>query len=1311
MAWVTVLGPDMAQVEYRLDESAGCALSTDAGKPVDAQVSYRLDGELPLEWIGNGLRDVDIQPGTTITEKQKEWARALMSGAHPHTGEVLVQPKLAVDPRAKLPAAPLIAAVGAAMAEQPDRLQRRFALDHRAYKRYEQALRGVFREGDLHTIPIRDAERIGQTAGLDLGQLYPAEQLQLAREHRHEKVVVGNRGYDLTMDIAKSVSVLYAMANENTARQLEDVYLDAVRETVTAMEGWAAYGMRGHHGDGKSADRIATSGLLGWMMVHRTARPVGHHAPDPHLHAHLSFANMVKGTDGKWSTVAAGGRDLHRHAHAADAFLRARMRHITAQRWGIEWARNQLTGAWEIAHIPAAARDLFSKRSSQIAETLERLGIDPGEATTAQSKDAAARSREAKHEPGPGGDLRAEWQRQARDAQLDPAQMTRDAMPGPASATDTQQLTAQDIAAWVFRDGQQLNGDRRPWTYKDNHGLTAHTKVTTRADVLAAVMDAMPGGIATLAEAEAMTDQVLAIPGYAIRLPDKGARHLSNHERYTTADIVNAEQTIVAQARARYGEGAGVVDLDVAAMAISAFEASHGFDLSAEQRLVLQRLLHEGHGVDAVIGVAGSGKTTIMNALRAAYEAEGRTVAGATTAAVAAANLRAESGIRAATVAGWRQRIEHGAGLRDIDVLVIDEAATIDDRELAQLIAHAGQTGTKIIKIGDPKQLRSPGVGGAFAAVHQLVDGQTLADNRRQRDQTERAALALMREGKLREALSAWASTGRVHAVEDAADAHAGMLATWNQARQRWPDPHERIAQLLMLAGTNADVDRLNDTAQVIRREVGELGPARSFALPGGQHLILHVGDQVMFRVNERRDDGPDVLNGYRGIITGFGQDGSVTVQWRQSAPDGHRMLTQTVPPRYVINGGLSLGYALTVAKAQGLTTDTVLVYGNGLDPHTLYPAMSRDRATAHLWLARQLLESDADRARLGPPRTPAEELTRALNAYHAALQQGAEDRMVLEELGDLDLSTPQHPSRLAARRPVPVPRTPEQHQQHQAQQQADQNQMREQLAGMGWRSQPSGRLTDAELTRAIAAADRAQAEAQQRRQAQQRRLAADTAAAQQGHGPASKDLHLRRQQLMAAAVAEQRAEEQSGVARVARTEVAALQTERVRNPVALALSGSSRAKIDQQIRAHLADALVADRVGARARAEAEHYQRLLRLPPGTSVEQAVRELERTWQQQQRQAIEQDVSTMTRRRDNADRLAALAADRDQATATQLRAEVQRRAQLDPAIARAEHTDRDRWREAEVARRQAARQRQAQPSAQRAPQRDSHGIDR
>ena len=50
---VRVLGPDPAQVDYRLEESAGC----------DHQLEYRLDGTRPLEFFGRGLAAVGLTPG------------------------------------------------------------------------------------------------------------------------------------------------------------------------------------------------------------------------------------------------------------------------------------------------------------------------------------------------------------------------------------------------------------------------------------------------------------------------------------------------------------------------------------------------------------------------------------------------------------------------------------------------------------------------------------------------------------------------------------------------------------------------------------------------------------------------------------------------------------------------------------------------------------------------------------------------------------------------------------------------------------------------------------------------------------------------------------------------------------------------------------------------------------------------------------------------------------------------------------------------------------------------------------------------
>ncbi|MEV3986744.1 hypothetical protein [Nonomuraea sp. NPDC049758] len=88
----------------------------------------------------------------------------------------------------------------------------------------------------------------------------------------------------------------------------------------------------------------------------------------------------------------------------------------------------------------------------------------------------------------------------------------------------------------------------------------------------------------------------------------------------------------------------------------------------------------------------------------------------------------------------------------------------------------------------------------------------------------------------------------------------------------------------------------------------------------------------------------------------------------------------------------------MTVAATQGATLDRALVYGYGLDPHSLYAAMSRDREAACLYLPRELLESDADRARLGEPEGHEVELQRAVAAYAATLRGDRADRLITAE-------------------------------------------------------------------------------------------------------------------------------------------------------------------------------------------------------------------------------------------------------------------------------------------------------------------------
>uniref|UniRef100_UPI003EC0A858 AAA family ATPase n=1 Tax=Nonomuraea sp. bgisy094 TaxID=3413781 RepID=UPI003EC0A858 len=353
-------------------------------------------------------------------------------------------------------------------------------------------------------------------------------------------------------------------------------------------------------------------------------------------------------------------------------------------------------------------RVVFSKRDGQVRAVLEAVGVSYGDASRPAKKGASAESRQARERDVADVDLRADWHRQIDNAAAEGgfgqvlAEQCRH-----GRAVLPERPSAAEIAAWIWRD---------------EYGLIAHAKVVTRADVLAAVIDACPDGIEDLAEAEALTDEALQY-GPAVRLPASGASHLSNSDRYTSEDILQAERTLLQITRERYDQQVAVVDPDVARLAIDTYEVSHDLTFSAEQRRVLERLLSAGHGVDAVIGVAGSGKTTMMAAARTAWEGQGMVVAGAATAAVAAANLQAEAGIPSSTIATWLLRIEGGRGLSGVDVLVVDEASMVDDRQMAALLAESARTGTKIVPIGDPLQLRAAGVGGGFAAIHRQVAG------------------------------------------------------------------------------------------------------------------------------------------------------------------------------------------------------------------------------------------------------------------------------------------------------------------------------------------------------------------------------------------------------------------------------------------------------------------------------------------------------------------------------------------------------------------------------------------------------------
>ena len=220
----------------------------------------------------------------------------------------------------------------------------------------------------------------------------------------------------------------------------------------------------------------------------------------------------------------------------------------------------------------------------------------------------------------------------------------------------------------------------------------------TRRDAISAVARAFD---VTPDEAAALTARFLEREGVVRVLadPDAGPEHIrtrsghvvpatSGDRRYTTTELLAAEQRIIASAVARIGEGTGRVAPDMVERVL----ALHAH-LDGEQADGVRALLTSGNGYDLVIGQAGTGKTTLLGAARIGWEEAGFRVIGTAVAARTAADLEAGTGIPSSSLTQLLADLRECGGLTSRHVIVLDEASMVGTRPLDQLRSYVDAAG------------------------------------------------------------------------------------------------------------------------------------------------------------------------------------------------------------------------------------------------------------------------------------------------------------------------------------------------------------------------------------------------------------------------------------------------------------------------------------------------------------------------------------------------------------------------------------------------------------------------------------------
>jgi conjugative relaxase-like TrwC/TraI family protein len=826
-------------------------------------------------------------------------------------------------------------------------------------------------------------------------------------EENRKRTPIAVSGFDLTLTVPKSVSVLWALADPATQTRIANAHRDAVNECLRLIEAQALFTRVGSGG----AAQVPVRGAVAAGFDHWDTR-----TGDPNLHTHLVLANKVQRLDGQWRSVDA--KALYAATVAVsevyDCLIADAVHRDTGATWSLRDRGERRSLAFEIDGVDDVLLAEFSTRSTQVQASLRGLlddfhttkGRTPGRVEMIRLRQLATRKSRPAKRLRSLTELLADWHQRATRLLPDPVDQVvrRIVKRGPpvlrAGDVDdhvVRELGASAVAAVMER--------RSTWTRWNLIAEAARASKTLRLATSGDRLQLLER-VAQLAIDEHCLQltppQLTPVVADFVRPDGTSAFRRHRADVFTSPVILAAEDRLLAAATTTTGprvdDTAGIHDIDGTSVGR---HHSSSAALAADQRAAVATIASSGRVVDVLVGPAGSGKTTTLRALRSVWEDTfgAGSVIGLAPSATAASELAQALGIGCENTAKWLHettgqvgrdrwakvnqlrgmraaaaaggdgfavdRINHAGDtlldesepyrLRADQLLVVDEASLAGTLALDQLATQASQAGAKLLLIGDHRQLSSVDAGGAFGLLATETGAIELTSLWRFDHAWEAHAGQQLRVGDA-SCLDTYAGHGRLH--EGPAEAVAA------NAYNAWDAAISAGQQALLIAADNATVTELNTQARAGRVRDGVV---ESDGVRLHDDTTAGVGDVIVTRANRRdlrTSTGTWVRNGDLWTVSARDDDGSLLVQ--RNHRTGARNPRQSVlrlPASYVAEH-VELGYATTAHRAQGMTVDaTFALLRPGMSRELAYVTLTRGRKENHAFIATDVPDPTYDGA------------------------------------------------------------------------------------------------------------------------------------------------------------------------------------------------------------------------------------------------------------------------------------------------------------------------------------------------------------
>ncbi len=1036
-----------AQVRYRL---AGTTVERDAQGREKAitpeQVAYRLGHQADsrkVVFIGAGgtAERLGYRPGEQLTAADQQTVERAMAGRNVETGLPEVAIKTRAAAVARVDGKPIYDVIVGQCAAAGVSAEDVFTGRGKGGSAEIWGIisRRADRLGDGFSVSVGDVQKLINTAnrrenGPQLSaemmrDALPEGQWDTAVEHNGERIAVGNAGYDMTFTAPKSFSLVAISAMDDAGRQ---EYMRALEDAITGatdalMDRVGLVGL-GHRGDGETQQIVRADGYAATISLETYSR-----AEDPHFHGHVMIVNRLAHIDEETGEQVEhafldGGRSLIAHSGWFQAEAMRRLREITTERGLVtSWGLDPETDVWECNGIGRETRQAFSRMQTLMTAGGQamRAGEWEGSGADDERGKQSAFDRFLRGKEKPAADVMT--QAVGAGAVRKPSKGTETLTLGELWEITVEHAKEAGIDIKALHKGRETYDPRtqpaqwsvEEWARNVEFGLCENRAITSANRVEGQIRAWAPTDWSD-EQIYALKDQILTThfmvssvgETWDPRLSAEELREINDAKRqympfgsvdsvvYASRRIYEAEEKITQRVTAGIGMSRHNLDHETAAAALEeylAIQRDRGgriTSLTDGQRALYYKLVADGDLVGAVVGTAGSGKTTAVDAARYALTVHGgQRIYGVSTAALAAQTLGQEAGFDASSAAKLLNQIrfdlagddcfvegigetkgvimenirkmesgstpkarEAAALMRErllppkMDRLMVDEASMMGAADMAELLSYAGDRGIQVTLIGDPKQLGAVAASGVFKDIAEATNTPILTENLRQKTARGQEVAALVRDGEVQAALEILADAGDFVAVRTQQEKYDVLAEYWEQHARQGADVWERMDTILE-AARNDEVQVLNSIAAEKARAHGWTSGRALHVSNGADTRDYRVGEQIVITQNlrKRAQDVPvghatQLLNGTRAVVTGIDPKArEITLTWREKDDRGIEVeRTGTLTGRQIVDH-TRLGYALTGHKTQGQTVAHIGVdLGADRDASATYVAVTR---------------------------------------------------------------------------------------------------------------------------------------------------------------------------------------------------------------------------------------------------------------------------------------------------------------------------------------------------------------------------------